>query len=396
MKNSGTRGGFQGFSEASDIGLALSGGGVRAMVFHMGVLRWLAETNRLHLVKHISSVSGGTLITGLVLSLCDWRWPTAAEFRDRVQPEVRRILTEVDLANSALHLLWQPRNWKFLMSRANVLAQAMEACWNIKGRLADLPTTPVWSINGTTAETGRRFRFKAGELGDYELGYCDGSDFKLSHAMAVSAAFPGLIGPLAIEAKEFKWQKRPQWGLPIGTEQPVTLPFKRLHIYDGGLYDNLGLEPLFDVSDRAFKNDIRYLICSDAGAPLARAETRGPLHPFRIKKLLEIVMDQAWALRIRPLSKFLSANRCVGAYARIGVNPLTNLERYKDHKTVDSASLWERQWLGDDAIALALAHPTTLKPMTQAQYDRLERHGYESICWNEVLFCSNSDGQTTC
>jgi hypothetical protein len=33
--------------------------------------------------------------------------------------------------------------------------------------------------------------------------------------------------------------------------------------------------------------------------------------------------------------------------------------------------------------------------MTQAKYDRLERHGYESICLNEMLFCSNPDAQAT-
>ena len=65
--------------------------------------------------------------------------------------------------------------------------------------LADLPEVPVWSINGTTAETGRRFRFKRTAVGDYELGYAEAAKFKVADTMAISAAFPGLIGPFVIQ-----------------------------------------------------------------------------------------------------------------------------------------------------------------------------------------------------
>jgi NTE family protein len=43
------------------IGLALSGGGIRAAVFHLGVLRRLAEQEFLENVSQISTVSGGSL-----------------------------------------------------------------------------------------------------------------------------------------------------------------------------------------------------------------------------------------------------------------------------------------------------------------------------------------------
>ncbi len=48
------------------IALALSGGGIRAMVFHLGVLRYVAEQERLEDIQCISSVSGGSLVTGLI------------------------------------------------------------------------------------------------------------------------------------------------------------------------------------------------------------------------------------------------------------------------------------------------------------------------------------------
>ena len=51
------------------IGLALSGGGFRASIFHMGVLKYLAEKNKLEEISYISSVSGGSLLIGLIYSL---------------------------------------------------------------------------------------------------------------------------------------------------------------------------------------------------------------------------------------------------------------------------------------------------------------------------------------
>ena len=52
-----------------NIGLALSGGGFRASIFHMGVLKYLAEKNKLEEISYISSVSGGSLLIGLLYSL---------------------------------------------------------------------------------------------------------------------------------------------------------------------------------------------------------------------------------------------------------------------------------------------------------------------------------------
>ena len=52
-----------------NIGLALSGGGFRASIFHMGVLKYLAEKNKLEEISYISSVSEGSLLIGLIYSL---------------------------------------------------------------------------------------------------------------------------------------------------------------------------------------------------------------------------------------------------------------------------------------------------------------------------------------
>lgn len=44
------------------IGLALSGGGFRATLFHLGVVRFLFEVGQLKPVKLVSAVSGGSVL----------------------------------------------------------------------------------------------------------------------------------------------------------------------------------------------------------------------------------------------------------------------------------------------------------------------------------------------
>jgi predicted acylesterase/phospholipase RssA len=54
-----------------EIGLALSGGGVRAAVFHLGVLKRLADEGLLESVSAISTVSGGSLVMAAIVSRAD-------------------------------------------------------------------------------------------------------------------------------------------------------------------------------------------------------------------------------------------------------------------------------------------------------------------------------------
>jgi predicted acylesterase/phospholipase RssA len=48
-----------GIAADGDIGLALSGGGIRAACYSLGVLRWLELCGRFHEIDYVSSVSGG-------------------------------------------------------------------------------------------------------------------------------------------------------------------------------------------------------------------------------------------------------------------------------------------------------------------------------------------------
>ena len=356
------------------------------MAFHCGVLQWLAERGRLGDVSHISSVSGGSLFTGLVFQFGNWEWPLDEAYCVDIKPRIRALLTQSSLQAVALRRLARPRNWRYLLSRANVLSETIAHHWGIAARLRHLPEKPVWSVNGTTAENGRRFRFKQTGCGDYEIGYAAAEGFKISDAMAVSAAFPGLIGPFAIRTADFAWQRRKAWDDPPESAVDVTPPFPRLHLYDGGIYDNLGMEPLFDTGPRSFKGDINSLVVSDAGAPLARRPLGRALSLFRARRIADIALEQTRALRIRVWINFLQSHPECGMYLQLGAYAPGLIKKYAANNPEGADALLRESWLDREEVKRAAAEPTCLGRLTPDVFDRLVRHGYETARWNEILF----------
>ncbi|MDP9965094.1 NTE family protein [Variovorax paradoxus] len=334
------------------IGLVLSGGGVRAMAFHLGVLRFLAERSALERVAQVSTVSGGSLLMGLLLHHNEMRWPSSNDF-ERVFSLMRGELCGRSLMRASLGQLARPWNWNDLLSRANLVAKALHH-WGIRASLSDLPVVPEWSINGTTSENGRRFRFKRDTVGDWIFGYADGSKFPLAKAMAVSAAFPGGIGPISFRTNSMQWKKRKNWN--DTTAEEVKLPFKLLHLYDGGVYDNLGIEPFFDVGKQASKIDDLDIYCSDAGAPLKVGPAAGPLSPWRLKRIMDIMSEQSRALRVRAFLNYLASSRAPrGVYVYID----TNLKGQH-----------EKAW------QVSVNFKTNLNKLRPEEFDAISGHGY--------------------
>ena len=66
------------------LGLALSGGGLRATLFHLGVVRFLRDAGLLGEVTHIVSVSGGSIL-GAHLAL-NWGATPARRRSSRQRP----------------------------------------------------------------------------------------------------------------------------------------------------------------------------------------------------------------------------------------------------------------------------------------------------------------------
>jgi NTE family protein len=365
-------------SERRAIGLALSGGGVRAAAFHAGALRRLAEIGGMREVIHVSTVSGGSLFTGLVFHFSGYKWPTDEQYLRDVLPQVRALLTTSSLQwNALFRLLALPCNWQFLTSRANVVAQSLSKDWGIGATLSSLPSNPVWSINGSCSESGRRFRFKSGEIGDYESGYAQAPNLPLAAAMAVSAAFPGGIGPLAIRTDDYIWTKKIAWN--DETPEPHIPQFRKLHLYDGGVYDNLGLEPLFDMGKQELRQPenriqkasaIGFLLVSDAGLGYARQTLPHPLNPLRLKRVADLAFDQIRALRVRSLMNYLKHHPGNGALLPIGFAA--------PHGATVPVS---GAFLKPEEATAAACVKTSLTCLSVEQFRLVERHGYETAHW---------------
>lgn len=376
--------------EKCSIGLALSGGGVRAIAFHAGVLRWLSESGTaLEDIAYISSVSGGSLFVGLVLALNQLKWPTSKQYSQEILPRVRALLTEKSLQSSAIrNLLLRPTNWRYLLSRANVLAKTIESLWGVRAVMSDLPASPIWSINGTTGESGVRFRIKGSLLGDYTTGYATMPRLKLATAMAMSAAFPVGIGPLSMPTGGLRWHKRKSWDNAQDVEDYVP-PYKVLHLYDGGLYDNLGIEPLFDAGRQELKTQetvrIDRLIVSDASPPMYRKEIPSILDLRRLKRLIDITLSQVRALRVRAFVNYIRTQG-KGMYLQIGVDAISAIVRLGKPGSPIVESLKGMSWLSGRDADNAAHYPTTLNRMQPADFDLLVRHGYETARWNAAVW----------
>lgn len=104
------------------IGITLSGGGVRAAVFHLGVLARLADENLLEQVRMSSTVSGGSLVTGLVYQSNGHQWPGSAAFKSKSVPYVKKCLTQRNLQGYALRLMLLRPDRLYKYGRAGAIA----------------------------------------------------------------------------------------------------------------------------------------------------------------------------------------------------------------------------------------------------------------------------------
>ena len=346
------------------IALAFSGGGVRATVFHLGVLARLARQDLLGNVEVVSSVSGGSLAAGLVFASAGYRWPESQEYLHSIVPRCLSILTTRNVQRTyVLRSLLRP--WRLASGRASVLGDALERDWGITGSLADLPVAPRWIINATCYQTGKNWRFQRDLMGDYQTKYVTDPDFRLSHALAASAAVPGLIGPLRLRTRNHRWSESTD-----GQWQPIAPKYKRLHLWDGGVYDNLGVESLFKPGE-GLREGTDYLIVCDASRPLSIEKRQSRWRPGYLQasmRLVDVATDQVRSLRARMLMEHFKQNPGTGVYLRLGLAT----------KRVYARSMSQgKPSLSDEEVRRVSSLETTLRRLTHQEFSLLFRHGYE-------------------
>ena len=358
------------------IGLTLSGGGIRATVFHLGALARLARESLLEDIVFLSTVSGGSLSVALVQACSGSFWPDSNGFLEHTIPKTRRLLTAESLGRAyARRMLLSP--WALRHGRAAAMAKALQDCWSVTGLLSDLPDNPRWIINATCYETGKNWRFMKKRMGDYVAGYVASPRLPIAQAVAASCAFPGLVGSLKLNAGEFEWFTYDRSHAP----QPHTPRFRTLTLWDGGVYDNLGVEALLKPGG-VYRAGFDFLIVSDASA-LLESETRALHAPLR---LLHVATDQVRSLRARAVVSHLQGNPGTGVYLKIGN---TEEHIFQEANQPAMAESIAGNSLCTSDVQEATGIGTTLRRLTQHEYDLLFAHGHQVTDATLSAYCGH-------
>jgi NTE family protein len=330
------------------IALALSGGGFRATLFHVGACWRLAELGVLPKLNRISSVSGGSIFAGVLASSWDStsRDATTATYQRRVVRPLRAFCREaVDTAAIGEGLLTP---WK----SAGQEIEAKYSAALFDSPLSQLPDMPQFVFNATNLQTGRSFRFSKPYMGDYLLGLVRSPTISLAKAVAASSAFPPFLSPVILDHPgAFE-------AVPGATYNGDPAYTTRLYLSDGGVYDNLGLETVW--------NRYQTVLVSDAGAPFGIGQTVETDWIKQTLRALDVATDQARALRKRALIDDFQRGVRSGTYWGIA----TDIANYHLANALPCAQ---------GIVRPLAAMRTRLNPFTDQEQDLLINWGY-ALC----------------
>jgi len=363
------------------VGLALSGGGARAIALHLGCLRALRDRGILDQIDVMSLVSGGSVI-GALYAYNDGSFE---EFDSRVVKLLRRGLSK-DIARGML----SPQRLFGILgtaATAGVAAKGADALRLLTGllgtrahRLARLQppfrrrvsrtdvfesslrdelfgNRPVSSarrggvnvvINACELRTGSAFRFGSRESGCWRFGRLQTNEVPVALAVAASAAYPVLLPALD---REFVFDRG-------GDVQRA-----RVLLTDGGIFDNLGVTPLEPGRSEAFSSNVYspdYIICCDAGAGLLGDEPIPYWWPSRMVRAFETVFRKVQ----NGAYQRLHAHVASGALRGFVLSYLGQQDARLPWRPPDLVS---RETVSD--------YPTDFAPMTAESIEKLSRRG---------------------
>jgi NTE family protein len=238
------------------IALACSGGGFRATLFHVGTLLRLNEFGLLGKIARYSSVSGGSITCGVLAHA--WQRlefdaaGVATNFTELVATPLEDFCsTGIDVSVIGRGVL-NP-----FKSASDYLIEAYRDKLGLDVSLQTLPDTPRFVFNSTNLASGVSFRFSKPYMGDYRIGLYHNPSIDLATAVAASSAFPPFLSPLVIKVDD------PNKFIKVtGADLYDDVSYRsKLYLTDGGVYDNMGLETVW--------NRYSIVLVSDAGAPWA-------------------------------------------------------------------------------------------------------------------------------
>lgn len=243
------------------IGLAFSGGGTRASALSYGVLEALRDDNIningterrvLDEVDVISSVSGGSF-TAAYFGL----------FGDRIFEDFEEKFLTANVQGHLKGDLFKPWVWMTIGSpnygRSELAADYYDEILFENKTYADIQARkgPLIQINASEFTLGMQFSFTQNQ---FDILCSDLSAFPVSRAVAASSAVPGVFSDVTINNYAGSCDyELPDWGKtalndPDSTSRRYYLARKYkqyldseklpyIHLFDGGLTDNLGIQP---------------------------------------------------------------------------------------------------------------------------------------------------------
>lgn len=370
------------------VGLALSGGGSRAIAFHLGCMRALHDRGILDQTKVISAVSGGSLIAGMYA----YQQSTFEEFDASVVDLLREglsgsILRNAFLSTNVLRTVAtiliaggaalgatiarnlmsalsrfrydsvgalatsreiQPplRRW---MSRTLAFEKALQDRLFGTLKLTDPRRDGIDIVfNACELRTGTAMRFGSRESACWRFGKVHRNDVRVSFAVAASAAYPALLPAIDCEM--------------MFTDKSGERK-ERVIITDGGVYDNLGLSCLQPGRSEAFSSNVfspDYLICCDAGPGQFDGRTYPFWWPGRMRRSFETTFRRSLE----------SSYAALHSWARTGAIrgfALLFLGQQDERLPYVPSDLVKREEVA--------SYPTDFAPMPLADIERLANRG---------------------
>jgi NTE family protein len=294
------------------LALCLSGGGYRAALFHLGALWRLHELGLLAQARRVSSVSGGSILAAFLAErlvrdgagsdpIAYARWCATLDFRNALAEPfagiVRHDIRTLPALVCALPNLVRHRYGSGFLARSYRRLLGARA-------LAELPRVPDFVYCATNLRFGVNFEFSRARVGDYQTGYLRGDaggpqphDIAIATAVAASSCFPPVFGPLRLRTAGMRWTH----GGYRGVDRDRLV--EQVDLTDGGVYDNLAMEPVIKHAD--------IVLVSDGGSPF-------PFEPGRnlVGKLARygaVMGNQANALRKRLYAELRRSGQIDGA-----------------------------------------------------------------------------------
>jgi NTE family protein len=329
------------------IGICLSGGGYRAMLFHLGAFLRMFELGLLQQASRISSVSGGS-ITSAKVGL-EWnKLKTRNDFFAHVVEPIRNVAgTTIDIPAIAEGVILPGKV-------ADYVAKAYRKLLFGDATLQALPGKPEFVINATNVETGTLWRMSRDKMADWKVGEINKPTIPLARAVAASSAFPPVLSPLVLKVKPSDFSRK-------YAESEALM--KDISLADGGVYDNMGLETVW----KAFRN----VLVSNASAAVRPEASPSSGWISQSKRAIDIIYGQVSSLRERQLIASFKANQGDrgwrrGTYWAVG----SDVSNYNFPGALPAPN--------DRTTELARL-PTQLRPFGKAFDERLINWGY-AIC----------------